>query len=560
MASAGGNVEEESTEGASPSQADAEPPSPPSQSRPVLAGRGALVAFAAIEAIALPLMLWWDRGTWFQLDDWDFLAARTGGNVGDLFRAHFEHWTTLPIVAYRMMWWLFGLRSIAPYEALVILAHLTVAALLRTVMRRAGVGPWLSTVAATLFVFLGSGAENILVAFQITFVGSLAFGLGHLLLADHDGPVDRRDWLGLLLGLAGLMCSGVAVSMTITVGFAVLLRRGWRVALLHTAPLGAIYLSWLALAPKETTPALYHANSPTEVIRFVAVGMRATFRGLGQLPGVGIALALVLVVGLAVAFVSENPRAFRQRAAVPLAMFAGAITFLTVTGFYRSGESNGLALLRSGFGPEHARTPRYVHIVAALVLPAVALGAQTIIRHWKKATIVMLALLLVGLPGNIDKLADYPNRSAIVRARKPYILTAPRLPIARQLPRSLELGPELTIGWLIDSLPSGRIPSPGRRPPAAVSRETIDLALRPSNTPQTSGCHALVGPTSRVLEKGDTMTLQGGTASLVYLPVGGVPSTPKPLTPSTFVVLAGPLPVRITPSSKAAGGTPTLCG
>ena len=189
-------------------------------------------------------------------------------------------------------------------------------------------------------------------------------------------------------------------------------------------------------------------------------------------------------------------------------MFAGAITFLTVTGFYRSGESNGLALLYSGFGPEHARTPRYVHIVAALVLPAVALGAQTIIRHWKKATVVMLALLLVGLPGNIDKLVDYPNRSAIVRARRPYILTAPRLPIARQLPPSLELGPELTIGWLIDSLPSGRIPAPGRRPPAAVSRETIDLALRPSNTPQTNGCHALVGPTSRVLEKGDTMTLR----------------------------------------------------
>jgi hypothetical protein len=291
------------------------------------------------------------------------------------------------------MWWLVGLRSVAPYQALVIVAHLTVAALSRIVMRRAGVGPWLSTAAATLFVFLGSGAENILVAFQITFVGALAFGLGHLLLADHDGPVDRRDLLGLLLGLGGLLCSGVAVSMTITVGLAVLLRRGWRIALLHTAPLAAIYVSWLALAPKETTPAYYHANSPTEVIRFVAVGLRATFRGLGQLPGLGIALALVVVVGVALAFLSENRRAFRRRAAAPLALLAGAITFLTITGFYRSGQSNGLALLYSGFGPEHARTPRYVHIVAALVLPALALGAQTVIQHWKKGTVVMLALL-----------------------------------------------------------------------------------------------------------------------------------------------------------------------
>ena len=55
-------------------------------------------------------------------------------------------------------------------------------------MRRAGVRPWLATLLAGVFVFFGSGAENILIAFQITFVGSLVFGLTQLLLADHDGP------------------------------------------------------------------------------------------------------------------------------------------------------------------------------------------------------------------------------------------------------------------------------------------------------------------------------------------------------------------------------------
>ena len=58
--------------------------------------------------------------------------------------------------------------------------------------------------------------------------------LCHLLLADHDGPVDRRDYLGLGTGLAALMCSGVAVSMAIVVGLATLMRRGWRIALLHS--------------------------------------------------------------------------------------------------------------------------------------------------------------------------------------------------------------------------------------------------------------------------------------------------------------------------------------
>ncbi|HYL51076.1 MAG TPA: hypothetical protein VEZ15_03835, partial [Acidimicrobiia bacterium] len=381
--------------------------------RPAPGVRAALVAFAAIELVAAPLMLWWDRGTWFQLDDWDFLAARTGGNLGDLFRPHYEHWTTLPIIAYRLMWQPVGLHSAAPYQLLVILGHLSVAALLRVVMRRAGVGPWLSTAAATLFVFFGAGAENILVAFQITFVWALAFGLAHLCLADHEGPVDRRDWLGLGAGLAALMCSGVAVSMVIVVGFATLLRRGWRVALLHAAPLAAVYLLWRSAAPKESSPAYYHANSPGEMMRFIAVGFRAVFRGLGQLPGAGIALGLLLVLGLAVC-VRENRRAVRGTAAATVALLGGAVTFLAITALYRSGTENGLAVLYKGFGPEHARTSRYVHVVAAMILPGLALAAQTVIRHWRRSAIAVVALLLVGLPGNLDKLASYAdtNRSA----------------------------------------------------------------------------------------------------------------------------------------------------
>ena len=41
-----------------------------------------------------------------------------------------------------------------------------------------------------LFALFGAGWENILLPFQITFMGSFAFGLVYLLLlADHDGPV-----------------------------------------------------------------------------------------------------------------------------------------------------------------------------------------------------------------------------------------------------------------------------------------------------------------------------------------------------------------------------------
>jgi hypothetical protein len=135
---------------------------------------------------------------------------------------------TLPVLAYRGIWTVFGLRYL-PYQVLAVALHLTAAVLLRVIMRRAGVGPWLSTATAAVFEFFGAGAENILVAFQIAFVGALVFGLTHLILADHDGPLDRRDGFGLLAGFCGLMCSSVAISMVVAVGIAVLLRRGRRV-------------------------------------------------------------------------------------------------------------------------------------------------------------------------------------------------------------------------------------------------------------------------------------------------------------------------------------------
>ena len=56
-------------------------------------------------------------------------------------------------------------------------------------MRRAGVGPWIATAAASVFVLFGPGAEDIIWAFQMGFTGSVAFGLAALILVDHRGPI-----------------------------------------------------------------------------------------------------------------------------------------------------------------------------------------------------------------------------------------------------------------------------------------------------------------------------------------------------------------------------------
>jgi hypothetical protein len=517
-----------------------------------------------VEVLSIPLLLFWGRDWWFYADDWDFLAARTGGDAGDLFRGHYQHWTTLPVLAYRGLWFVFGIRSYVPYQLLVIAAHLAVVALLRIVMRRAGVRPWLATLTAVVFVFFGSGAENILIAFQITFVGSLMFGLVQLVLADHEGTWDRRDWIGLLAGFAGLMCSGVAIAMTIVVGIAVLLRRGWRIALLHTAPLAMAYVIWSQVSPEELAgkkigAGVYRTQSPLQVVKFMAIGIGSAFGRLGQLPGLGIALAALVLVGIVWTLRQQGLRALRGRLAVPAALLAGAIVFLLVTGLVRSGQPGPLHAV-VGVGPARARQSRYVYLIVAMALPALALAVDALARRRRVLAIALVALLLVGVPGNVHELATYTQMSVKDRRNfKTAVLEAPRLPLARELPRATQPGiPQrfsgLSLGWLVDSLPSGRIPPPRHLDAREIATLTQRLALRPGRRPPKGPCRTLDEPGDIELDRLQAVKLKSGLAGIAYVTPDGVVSEAEPFVPDTLVAAVNGLRLRIEP----IGGTPIV--
>jgi hypothetical protein len=548
--------------GAIPADANA------NESRPAPwnAARVALVAFVAVEVAALPLLLFWGRRGWFTQDDWDFLSARSVGSADDLFRPHFQHWVTLPILPYRLLWTVAGIRSYVPYQAMIVVLHLTAAALLYAVMRRAGVRPWIATIAAGAFVFFGSGSENIFVAFQITFVGALVFGLVQLLLADHDGPLEGRDWIGLLAGLAALMCSGVGITMVVVVGAAVLLRRGlagWRAALFHTAPLAGAYLLWLWLAPEGQPAGNYHAQNVSQVWRFVVIGFEAAFARQGQIRFLGFLLGAVLVVGLAFALRGRGSWFPLGRLASSLALLGGSLLFLVLTGILRAGQG-GLLFLLDTSGPERARDSRYVYLIAAMALPALALGADALIGRWRHLAIPVGIVLLLGVPGNIHRLMNPGDLFANARLTRREIVALPRLPLAEQVrgsrrlvtiqnPRFAQEG--LTYGWLVAGAESGRIPDPGPINPLVVSTWTLLNFLVPTHAPRAVELDCAPAPASsvRVLEKGDELTVKRGKVNLTYVPPRGAPSlrTP-PVQRSTLVALAGPLRVRIVPASGGA--------
>lgn len=129
----------------------------------------------------LVFLLYVNRAQWFYGDDWDFLDRRGvfGAHLG-LFFPHNEHWSTLPILLYRGVFGLIGIRHYLPYAALGITFHLLAAHMLWRIMRRTGSNALVATGVAAVFVVLGAGYENLLWAFQVTFIASLAFGLAHI--------------------------------------------------------------------------------------------------------------------------------------------------------------------------------------------------------------------------------------------------------------------------------------------------------------------------------------------------------------------------------------------
>jgi hypothetical protein len=517
--------------------------------------RAAAAAFALGEIVALVLRLHWARGAWFSFDDWDLLTARTAGNLGDLFRSHAEHWATLPILAYRFLWWVWGLNYL-PYELFAIVLHLVVAALLRAVMRRAGAGPWVATAAASVFVFIGSGTENNF------FTSAMAFGLIQLLLADHDGPVTRRDWIGLGAGLTALLCSGLAVTMAIVVGVAMLLRRGWRIALFHTTPLAAAYLLWLATAPTShgQSEEPEHANNPLEVLKFTLTGLRTAFARLGQVPGFGILVAGILVGGLMLIYAQRGTSVLNGPAAAPVAMIAGAFAFLVLTGVVRASQSGVLR-------PQTGGDRRFTYVVIAMVLPAVAIAVDAIIARWHVVGALAAVLLVVGVPGHIHQFRTDARNFGKAVSHKEVILSAARLPIAKQLPRSLHIGTAFvgggpTLGWLLDNLPSGRIPAAGPLTPNQIATVTLTIALQTGESAAATGpCSALTRPAIRVLRRGDALTPRTGSVAVVYLAANGGRSQPRPLPMGrTVVALAGPLRLRVAPTASHLAAQTVVCG
>ena len=133
-------------------------------------------------AASAAVIVWQTRRLYFFGDEWAFLLDRHLG-WEQLVLPHNEHWSTLPLISYRLMFQIFGIDHHLAYALLPVLLHVGICVTSYALMRRHQIGGWSAVLATLLLAFLcGNLAENPLWAFQIGFLGSLLAGLLAVLL------------------------------------------------------------------------------------------------------------------------------------------------------------------------------------------------------------------------------------------------------------------------------------------------------------------------------------------------------------------------------------------
>jgi hypothetical protein len=344
--------------------------------------RPALAAHVASLVAGAALILWLDRHMWFSYDEWAFFAiinpaVERGDWIHFLFAPYINHWVTIPNLVWEVVYRIVGMRMYVAYLLPVMAAHLAVVAMVRAVLRRAGVGGWLATALSLVVLLPGPGAGLVTFGWQIEFLGALAFGLAQLLLTDHEGPLDWRDGVGVGCGLLGLMCSSVSLAMIGAVAFHLALRSRWKATVLAVAPLLAAFVTWYV--------AIGHAGAPSRTAaelallpRFIWIGVAATLDGLLGVTGVAGVIALGVIW-----MIARNGLDLRAPGLSLVGAMAGAgVLFFAITGYGRI-----------SFGVDYAASSRYLYVGTVLLMPLLGVVVSRFVRVPRLMPVVAGALI-----------------------------------------------------------------------------------------------------------------------------------------------------------------------
>jgi hypothetical protein len=334
--------------------------------------------------LGLAVVAYFGRDQWFIADDWAFLLARehlrrSSGLDAMLLTPQDGHWMMGPLLVFRLLRAVFGVGSYTPYLVVLWITHVGVVALSRMLMIRLGASAWTATLMSAVLLVFGAGWENLFFAVQIVYTFSLLAFLAQLLLVDHDGPIDRRDWIGAAIALIGVSSSGFGPFFAFGVGLLLALRRRWQALAVAVVP-QALLLGWWWLTWGDDPAGDQTGTAgPEFVARFTIEGLAST---LGSLAGSRLLAGAAGLLVVAMIVWQRTPNRSRQTmvtlVATALVMYAG------------------IGARREVFGQIAATWSRYQYMAAMLLAPilAVALDQARHFAGWAR-WVPRVALVLI---------------------------------------------------------------------------------------------------------------------------------------------------------------------
>jgi hypothetical protein len=235
------------------------------------------VLLAAMAAAAAYIVVLGSKLT-FLLDDWGYIVYRRGSDFELWMRPDNEHFVAGPVTIWKLLIATFGIESMLPYK-LVSTGLFLVGVWFLYLWVRRRVGDWPALIGMVALLFCGAAFDDLLWFASITFLGSMAGGLGMLVALDrHDRTGDRLACLGLCVSL---IFSSLWVAFAAAAAVDILLRRRerpWLSRAFVVAVPALIYVAWWIGWGHEAESALSLHNvieSPIWVFDSIAAAVAA---------------------------------------------------------------------------------------------------------------------------------------------------------------------------------------------------------------------------------------------------------------------------------------------
>jgi hypothetical protein len=333
------------------------------------------------------------RGLNFFYDEWNFVDSRSQSFWSSDLVSHNGHPVVVPFAIYRLAFAVVGIHHYWPYLLLVVMANVLCGWLLFLLLRRK-IHPVMAAGAVTVLMLLGPAWQDLLWPFQIGFLGSMAGGLGALILLDRRRP--GADGAALACLLVAVFSSGIGITMVAGITVELLWLRRDRVRIWVPLIAAATFTLWdLTKARGSVSVVVPSASNSARFIGQSVAGAVGTL--VGRNSTVGSVLAIVIGVFVVTALVNRPSRCGRLAMAV-----VGGLTFWGLTLVTRGsdptasrylypgvvfvllavGELPGLLTPNRRGRPAHSRDRGALAAITGIVLPAIVVVYAGLAIFW----------------------------------------------------------------------------------------------------------------------------------------------------------------------------------